>query len=51
VSCCFNAGVLSAVSNVLANEEIFWEDSSITLSTSSIVPRFLFLYLLVVSVF
>lgn len=43
VSCGFNAGVLSAVSNVLANEEIFLEDSSITLSTSSIVLRFFFL--------
>lgn len=43
VSFCFNVGVLSAVSNVLANEEIFWEDSSITLSNSSIVSRFLFL--------
>lgn len=45
-SCCDATGfeALSAVSNVLANEEMFLEDSSITVSTSSwAVPRFLFL--------
>lgn len=42
---CCNAGVevLSAASNVLANEEMFLEDSIITVSISSTDPRFLFL--------
>lgn len=42
-NCDAEVEVFNAASNVLANEEMFLEDSIITVSTSSTVPRFLFL--------